>query len=130
MTSNPPAPVATLNADTVIVLVVGHVTEIRQTDENPPAGVRFITADQIAETLARGAMPAIVLSPLSGPGFDAITIAQTLNDAGFRGVFYASTRPLPDPGLVTREVQRVAPDLVFDLLLPQDLAWFMRSVRR
>lgn len=129
MTSVHPLSDATANAQTMIVLVVGHMTQMRQADESPPAGVRFIAVDALAQTLAGGGMPALVLSPLSGPGFDAVTIAQLLHAGGFRGVYYATTRALPDPGLIKREVRRVAPGLIFDLLLPQDLAWFMRSVR-
>ena len=125
---NPLSAVATDGAG-LIVLVVEGMTELRQPDDNAPAGVKFVEPGHLSALLAGGAGPSLVLSPLWGPGFDAVTIAQTLQAEGYRGVYYATTRALPDPGLVRAEVARVAPDLVFDLLLPQDLAWLMRSAR-
>lgn len=113
----------------MIVLVVVGMTALRQSYDGGLSGVQFTEAAGLAGLLAEGVSPTLVLSPLAGPGFDAVTIAQTLQAAGYRVVYYATTRPLPDPDMVKREVARVAPDVIFDLLLPQDMARLMRSAR-
>jgi hypothetical protein len=124
-----PSKTTTADSGTLVVLVVGDMTEPRQPGEIGPAGVDFVAPTALAARLTGRAAPALVLSPLSGRGFDAVTIAQTLQAAAYRGVYYATTRALPDPALVRAEVTRVAPDLVFDLLLPDDMAWLMRAAR-
>ncbi len=73
-------------------------------------------ADVSPALLARVA-PDVVLSSVMTPLFDAIDLAERLHGAGYSGPYRALTPPLPDPGLVRREVSSCAPGLDFDLLL-------------
>ncbi len=58
----------------------------------------------------------VVLSPLIGPNFDAVTLAALLANRDFRGRYVAFTTTLPNIRLVHDEVSVVAPELSFDLI--------------
>lgn len=68
-----------------------------------------------ARTLAR-ALPDAVLCPLTGPGFDALDMAQRLDGWGFGGVLAVILPPLPDPDLIRREIRATGPGLSVLLL--------------
>ncbi len=61
--------------------------------------------------------PALVLSPLLTPVFDAIDLARYLSQRGFRGRYLALVDRLPSANLIRREVQAQSPDLNFDVVV-------------
>jgi hypothetical protein len=73
------------------------------------ADCRQLTADRLTGAMA-------VLSPLVGPGFDAVDIALLLDRTGFVGYYFAFTQPLPNPQLVIAEVSAMAPLLSFEVV--------------
>ncbi len=61
--------------------------------------------------------PALVLSPLLTPVFDAIDLARYLSQRGFRGRYLALVERLPSAKLIRREVEAQSPDLNFDVIV-------------
>lgn len=115
--------------DKVIVLIVGNVTGGEKSASVRPrlAGVAYVEFDALPGFFARNGMPALILSPLSARKFDAVDLARALQDTGFPGVYYAVAPPVPAPMVVKQEVRRAAPDILFDLLTPDDLELLKRT---
>lgn len=61
--------------------------------------------------------PALILSPLLTPVFDAIDLARYLSQRGFRGRYLALVDRLPSANLIRREVEAQSPDLNFDVVV-------------
>jgi hypothetical protein len=61
--------------------------------------------------------PALVLSPLLTPVFDAIDLARYLSQRGYRGRYLALVDRLPSANLIRREVEAQSPDLNFDVVV-------------
>lgn len=61
--------------------------------------------------------PALVLSPLLTPIFDAIDLARYLSQRGYRGRYLALVDRLPSANLIRREVEAQSPDLNFDVVV-------------
>ena len=66
--------------------------------------------------------PDQVLSWLYCSVYDVYDVAQLLVTAGFRGVYKALARDLPNPGAVKREIRRAFPGLAFELVCPAELS--------
>lgn len=114
--------------DRIIVLVVRDVTALGDDDLIAPlAGVVVCGFKQVMALIEAQGPPALVISALSGKGFDAVDLARLLNTIGFAGVYYAVTDPLPVPDVIKSEIARIAPDLLFDLLTPADLDLLKRT---
>jgi len=79
------------------------------------ARVSFEDLDSIDFSGARA--PALVLSPLLTPVFDAIDLARYLSQRGFRGRYLALVERLPSAKLIRREVKAQSPDLSFDVII-------------
>ncbi|MCS6621393.1 hypothetical protein N0B44_00570 [Roseibacterium beibuensis] len=61
--------------------------------------------------------PALVLSPLLTPFFDAIDLARYLSQRAYRGRYLALVEKLPSANLIRREVEAQSPDLNFDVVV-------------
>ncbi len=61
--------------------------------------------------------PALILSPLVTPIFDAIDMARYLGDSGFTGRYLALVDKLPSANLIRREVAAQSPGLSFDVVV-------------
>jgi hypothetical protein len=61
--------------------------------------------------------PALVLSPLLTPVFDAIDLARYLSQRGYRGRYLALVDRLPSANLIRNEVEAQSPDLNFDVVV-------------
>ncbi|AHM05214.1 hypothetical protein roselon_02927 [Roseibacterium elongatum DSM 19469] len=61
--------------------------------------------------------PALVLSPLLTPVFDAIDLARYLSQRAYRGRYLALVEKLPSANLIRREVEAQSPDLNFDVIV-------------
>lgn len=57
-----------------------------------------------------------IIAPLFTDGFDATELAYELFRAEYTGRFTILTPPLPQPDLVTREIQSICPDVVVSLV--------------
>lgn len=62
-------------------------------------------------------LPDAVLGPLCGAGFDIIELAERLEGLGFGGTLLVATGPLPDHGLVQREIAASCPRIPRVLLI-------------
>lgn len=78
-----------------------------------PGCVR-IDLDMLLPDLLRDAMA--ILSPIVGPGFDVIEVAQRLRAANFRGRYIAYATEVAHEAMIRAEVQAAAPDLAFDIV--------------
>lgn len=102
-------------------LAVGDIMPPRAMSDEPNADdITCLTyAEVTAEALDR-IRPEIVFSPLVGPGFDCLDLAERLVAAGFRGKYRAVAPMVPDPNLVRREITDRYPSLDFDLVVLAD----------
>ncbi len=84
----------------------------------PAARLRSIALGQLPdEPLTGPEAPALILSPLLTPQFDALDLAEILSERGFRGRYLALVARLPSANLVRREVALQSPDLNFDVVV-------------
>jgi len=67
--------------------------------------------------LAGPLAPALVLSPLLTPAFDALDLARVLSQHGYRGRYLALVDRLPSANLIRREVAAQSPNLNFDVIV-------------
>lgn len=102
-----------------MILIVGGVRAWLEAGRQLPQLDRTHYADlaDLSARLLDRLRPDIVISPLFGPGFDAIDVALALERLGFSGQFRAVTPDLPQPSLVRREIASLAPGLDFDILV-------------
>ncbi|WP_085896600.1 hypothetical protein [Limimaricola soesokkakensis] len=61
--------------------------------------------------ILRKMSPRIVLSALSGPGFDALEVAWRLVELGYRGSYRIIADALPHPAMVRDEIAAAVPEL-------------------
>lgn len=80
------------------------------------SGVSFATLPEVTAASLALDLPDVVLSPLVAERFDCFDVAAQLSEAGFSGRYRAAAGPLPDPGLVLREVRAQFPALDFDIV--------------
>ncbi|EAR51008.1 hypothetical protein OG2516_03368 [Oceanicola granulosus HTCC2516] len=85
-------------------------------------GLHFTSFGNLDRGLLGQIEPDIIVSPLVGPGFDALEIARRLQECGFTGCYRAIADKLPHADLVRREVRAAAPDVEFDLVDAADLS--------
>ncbi|MEM9797013.1 MAG: hypothetical protein AAF919_11010 [Pseudomonadota bacterium] len=114
----PPAPKARSKIRPGDILAVGLTTE--QLRSVPGRLIGALGKDAIS--ISYNELPNVdlretvaLLSPVVGVGFDAIDVATRLNKSGFDGR-YVAFGDLPDENVVRREVENVAPELVFELI--------------
>ncbi|MFO8126342.1 hypothetical protein [Yoonia sp.] len=61
--------------------------------------------------------PEFIFSPLIGADFDAIEVAERLQELRFAGRYRVITEDMPNTNMVRAEVHAHAPDIDFDLLI-------------
>jgi len=84
----------------------------------PHSYVASVTYDELDSMSFSGPKaPALVLSPLLTPVFDAIDLARYLSQRGYRGRYLALVERLPSANLIRREVEAQSPDLNFDVVV-------------
>jgi hypothetical protein len=84
----------------------------------PHSYIARVEYDELDSVSFSGAQaPALVLSPLLTPVFDAIDLARYLSQRGFRGRYLALVDRLPSANLIRREVEAQSPDLNFDVVV-------------
>jgi hypothetical protein len=84
----------------------------------PHSYVARVTYDDLdSMSFAGPKAPALVLSPLLTPVFDAIDLARYLSQRGYRGRYLALVDRLPSANLIRREVEAQSPDLNFDVVV-------------
>ncbi|QQA44759.1 hypothetical protein [Pelagovum pacificum] len=98
------------SADGPVLLVVGLNGGFVPFDENPliqddRCVVHFSELSSVTGDLLEVLKPDEVLSPLLGPGPDAIDMLERLRELRFRGRYTALAKELPRPELVLRELR-------------------------
>ena len=84
----------------------------------PGSYIRSVTIEQLPEERLTGPeAPALVLSPLLTPAFDALDLARMLTQCGYRGRYLALVDRLPSANLIRREVEAQSPGLNFDVIV-------------
>lgn len=84
----------------------------------PGSDIRTITLDGLAEAGLTGpSAPALILSLLVTPAFDALDLARLLSQTGYRGRYLALVDRLPNPTLIRREVAAQSPGINFDVVI-------------
>ena len=79
--------------------------------------IELVRFDAVTETLLQQFDPHFVVSPMLTPSFDILDLATALWEARFEGAYRVLTEsPLPNPGLVLREVRHKCPGLDIDIL--------------
>ncbi|MBB3710784.1 hypothetical protein FHS00_000337 [Limimaricola variabilis] len=78
--------------------------------------VRYCGLEQLSAELLERLSPAVVVSALFGPRFDALELAQHLAALGYHGPYRVLGAPLPDPAAVRMEIAQAAPQLDVELL--------------
>ena len=85
-----------------------------------PAGVDhavFTAFSRLDARLLATLRPAVVTFPLIGTDCDAMQVVERLATLGYGGVALALAADLPDPAMVQRELQALAPELTLCLVL-------------
>lgn len=84
----------------------------------PGSDIRSVTLDALPdERLTGSGAPALILSQLVTPGFDALDLARLLSQGGYRGRYLALVDRLPNPTLIRREVAAQSPGVNFDVII-------------
>ncbi len=84
--------------------------------------IEVVDFTSVSEALLRDFDPHFVVSPILTPGFDIVDLAFRLWQLRFEGAYRVLTEaPLPNPGLVLREVRAQCPGLDIDLLSMETL---------
>lgn len=79
--------------------------------------VEVVSFSALSPEMLRAFKPHFVVSPILTPGFDILDLGLKLWQLRFRGAYRVLTEvPLPDPGLVLREVRLQCPGLDIDIL--------------
>ena len=83
----------------------------------PDADVAHTTLAGIDDqTLLGPAAPSLVLSPLTGPGFDAMDLLTTLREIGFEGRYLVLAPSMPDIPLIRAEMLAQSEGLDVDVI--------------
>lgn len=97
-------------AEDAVSALPAHVVE-------PGAPRQIATASALEQIdFSQPDAPRAVVSPLVGDGFDAVEVAQGLQQAGFRGRYVAVTSGTPDLSLIRQDVARQAPNVSFSVV--------------
>lgn len=94
-----------------LVLIVPEATAVSAPVPGAPVIAPPAAVD--AAFLARHA-PQVIVAPLFTAGFDLLDFAAGLVRLGYAGSLRALSPPLPNPGLVRRELRAAAPGLDID----------------
>lgn len=102
----------------VSILAVGDTAEWLRRKQPIPPGGRIILASfsDLSQDLLARIRPKLVLSPLLARDFDCIDLAQMLFALGFGGQYRVISGDIPNPRIVTAEIQSLCPGLDFGVL--------------
>jgi hypothetical protein len=85
---------------------------------SPALDIRTVRLDALSQQRLIGpGAPALILSLLVTPEFDALDLARMLSENGYRGRYLALVDALPNPNLIRREVAAQSPGVNFDVII-------------
>ena len=84
--------------------------------EKPGDTVHYCPLDRLDADLLARVRPDCVLCRLFGPDIDATLVALALVELGYRGRLCVVAPPLPDAGIVRREIQAQAPGMMVEVI--------------
>ena len=107
-----------LQDQTVAILAVGDSDEWLQRGNSVPeaSSIRFVSIEDITETLLDHLCPTVVISPALSKRFDCIDLAQLLCRLEYKGRYHAVSHELPNPKIIEREIRSICPNLDFGVL--------------
>jgi len=82
--------------------------------------VHYVDFSQLCRETLASIGPKVVLSNLMGNRFDAVDVAQLLDQCGYRGA-YCAVGKVASPHMIRQEVKAHAPSVQFDVLDAADL---------
>jgi hypothetical protein len=85
---------------------------------SPEAETESLSYADLDARLARSPLPAVIVMPLIGQGFDAIEVCHRLGAAGFRGEVVIRAPALPNRQLIQRELAQAGRSLRITLSGP------------
>lgn len=101
-----------------IALIVEVVLALPRHVVSPRSYIRSVPFEEVTDEILSGdKAPALVLSPLLTPAFDALDLARLLTQCGYRGRYLALVDRLPSANLIRREVEAQSPTLNFDVIV-------------
>jgi hypothetical protein len=101
-----------------VALEVEVILALPRNVVSPGSYIRSVPIEHLAEEVLTGEnAPALVLSPLLTPSFDALDLARLLTQCGYRGRYLALVDRLPSANLIRREVEAQSPNLNFDVIV-------------
>lgn len=101
-----------------VALSPGVVLALPRHVVSPGSYIRSVSIENLPEERLTGeTAPALVLSPLLTPAFDALDLARMLSQCGYRGRYLALVDKLPSANLIRREVEAQSPGLNFDVIV-------------
>lgn len=105
-------------SENLSVLFVGNIGHWLATGYELPKinNTEFCTYEDLTTEFLLDLQPDIILSPLVTAHFDVLDLAIRLEQLDFEGRVRAITPPLPDPGLILREIRFECSALDFDLI--------------
>lgn len=105
--------------DEPTLLVVGDLRRWQLAGRALPSGdgLFFASFIELTREFLEHTMPDLILSPLVAQDFDAVDVARRLINAGYEGRYRAVAERIPQPEVVRREVNAIAPNLDFDIML-------------
>lgn len=112
----------TAGASETRILFVSHLPGRRDSDPDISQGrfgddIEVVDFASLDGALLASFDPHFVVSPILTPGFDIMDLALKLWQLRYKGCYRVLTdRPLPNPGLVLREVRSLCPGLDVDLI--------------
>ena len=115
------ASISGVEDQTIAILAVGEPEEWLQTGQKAPqaGNVKFVSIDEVSESLLEHLCPTVVISPALSRRFDCIDLAQILCSHKYKGRYRAVSRELPNPTMVEREIRSLCPGLDFAILVDQ-----------
>lgn len=103
----------------VRVLFITHISKELEEENLSALGtdIKVINFAEITEDILIGFKPHFIVSTILTPSFDIMDVAQQLHELGYQGAYRVLTdSPLPNPGVVLREVRSKCPGIDIDLL--------------
>ena len=90
------------------LLTAGELTEA--------TALHFLSFAEVLAGGLREHQPDVLISPVFGPDFDAMELAQCLADLQWTGPYRALAEDLPRPEVISREVSRAVPGVDFAVI--------------
>lgn len=111
----PPETEGPPSTSTRVMIVVGRTGPANNVI-SLPEDVCVLPIDRLTRETLREQRPSLVLSTAMGRDIDALDVAETLANIGYKGPYRAAANDIPHPDMLCQEVRQQVPGLDFDLI--------------